>query len=89
MDNDNQQLLNKEGSTFCRWYVGVRYGRPPTLLDAANYVKEELDKVTDEIIKNAFINADLRINLDSAVTDTFDKNKLLKCFKNFPIKVTE
>ena len=31
----------------------------------------------------------MRINLDSAVTDTFDNNKTLKLFKNFNIKVTD
>ena len=52
------------------------------LADAANYAKEEWDKVIDEI---AFIKADLRISLDSAVTETFDNNKLLKLFQNFNI----
>ena len=31
----------------------------------------------DEAIKNAFIMADLRINLDSAVTETFENNEFL------------
>ena len=43
---------------------------------AANYVKEEWDTVTDETIKNAFIKAELRICLDSAVAETFANNKL-------------
>ena len=30
--------LKKEGSKFRRGYVGVRYGTPATLQDAANYV---------------------------------------------------
>ena len=48
-----------------------------TLLDAANYAKEEWDKITDETIKNAFIKADFSISLTNAVTETFDNNKLL------------
>ena len=31
----------------------------------------------------------MRINLDSAVTQIFDNNVFLKCFKNFNITVTE
>ena len=48
----------KKGSKFCKGSVDVRYGRPTTLLDTANYAKEEWDKVTNETIKNAFIKAD-------------------------------
>ena len=69
--------------------VGVRHGRPTTLLDAANYVREERDKVADETIKNSIVKVDLRISLNSAVTETFDNNKLLKLFKNFNITATE
>ena len=58
------------------------------LLDAACYAKEEQDKV-DETIKNAFIKADLRISLDSAVTETCDNNEFLKLFKNLYITATE
>ena len=61
MENYNQQLLKEKGSKFC-WAslrsVGVRYGRPATLLNATNYVKKEWDKVTDETINNALIKAD-------------------------------
>ena len=60
-----------------------------TLLNAANYAKEEWDKVTGETIQNTFIKADLRISLDSAVTETFHNNKLLKLLKNFNITATE
>ena len=52
-----------------------------------NCAKE--DKVTDEIIKNAFIKANLRISLDSAVTKTFDNNEFLNIFNNFNITATE
>ena len=87
--NYNLQLLKEEGFSFRRGSVGVRYGRPATLLDAANYAKEEWDKlVTDEIIKIAFIKSDLRISLESAFTETFDNKKLLKVFKNFNITAT-
>ena len=48
-----------------------------------------MDKATDETIKNVFIKADLTISLDSAVTETFDNNKILKLFKNFNVKATE
>ena len=85
VDNDNQQLLKDEGSKFCRGSVGVRYDRPVTMLDAVIYTKEDWDQVTDETFKNA----DLRISLDSAVSKTFDNNKLLKLFKNFNITATE
>ena len=51
LDNDNQQLLLEEGSKFCRGSAGVRYGRSKTLLDAGNYAKKELDKVSEETIK--------------------------------------
>ena len=54
-----------------------------------NYIKEEWDKGTDEVIKNAFIKADLRISSDSAATETFDNNEYLKLFKNFNITATE
>ena len=89
LDNDNQQLLKEEGSKLCRRLVGVHYVRLATLLEAANYAKEEWDKVTDETIKNTFIKADLRISLDSAVTLTQDNNKFLKFFKSFNITATE
>ena len=64
---------------------------PETLLDAKEdcYAKEDWHKVTDETIKQVFIQADLRINLYSAVTETVDINKLLKFFKNFNIAVTK
>ena len=68
VDNVNQQLRKQASSKFCRIYFGFRYGRPVTLLDTAKYVKEDWDKITDETMKNAFINADLRKSLDSAVT---------------------
>ena len=87
LDN-NQQLLKEEGSKFCRVSIGVRYGRPVTLLDAVNYAKKECDKVTDETIKNSFIKADFRISLDSAVTETFENNEFLKNFKNVNITAT-
>ena len=88
LDSDNQQLLKQEGYKFHRGYVSVRYGRPATLLDAANYAKEEWDKATDETIKDAFIKADLRISSDSAVTEPFDYNKPLNIFKSFNITAT-
>ena len=69
--------------------VGVRHGRPTTLLDAANYAKEEWDKVADETIKNVFIKADLRISLGSCVTEIFDNKEFLKLFKNFNITATK
>ena len=47
INNDNQQLLNKDGSKFRRKSVCVRYGRPVTLLDAANYAKHSWDKFID------------------------------------------
>ena len=47
------------------------------------------DKVTDENINNAFTKVDLRISLDSSVTETFDNNEFLKLFKNFNITTTE
>ena len=81
LDNDSQQLLKQEGSEFCRWSVGVLYGRSATSPDAANYDKEECEKVTDETIKNAFIKADFSKCLDSAVTEIFDNNEFLKCFR--------
>ena len=59
------------------------------MLDAAKYAKKEWDKVTYETIKNFFIKADLRISLDSAVTETFDINKTLRLFKNLNITATE
>ena len=65
LDNDNQQLLK-----FCTRYVGVCYDRPVTLLNAAKYAKKEYDKVTDKAIKNAFMEAYLRISLDSGVIET-------------------
>ena len=58
LDNDNKQLIKEEGTKFRRVSVGICYGRPATFLDAANYVKEEWDKVADETIKNAFIKSD-------------------------------
>ena len=82
LDNDNQQLLREECFKFRRGYIGVRYGRLATLINAANYTKEEWDKITDKTIKNAFIKADLRMFLNSAVTDTFYKNEFLKFLKN-------
>ena len=33
LNSDHRQLLKEEGSKFCRGSVGVRYGRPETLLD--------------------------------------------------------
>ena len=78
-----QQLLKEEGSKFCRGSVRVCYGRSATLLDAANYAKEVWN------YKNNFIKANLRISLDSTVTDTFDNNKLLKHFNNFNITAIE
>ena len=45
LDNDNQQLIKEKSSKFCRGSIGGHYGRPETLLDAANYVREECDKV--------------------------------------------
>ena len=88
LDSDNQQLLKEESSKFRRGSVGVRYGRPVTLIDATNNAKEEWNKVTGETIKNAFMKADLRIRLESAFTDFFDNNEFLKLFKNFYITAT-
>ena len=57
MDNGNQQLLKEQVSKFLCWVsrfwgsVGVRYGRPATLLDSANYAKEEWYKVTEKPLK--------------------------------------
>ena len=89
LDNDNQQLLKEECFKFRRGYVGICYGRLASLLDAANYTKEQWNKVTDETIKNIFIKADLRISLSSAVTKTFDNYEFLKLFRNFNIIATE
>ena len=88
LESDNQQLLKLKGSKCSRGSVGVCYGRAATLLDAANYGKEEWDKLTDETVKNAFMKADLRICLDRAVSETFNNNKLLEIFKNFNITAT-
>ena len=48
-----------------------------------------MEDVTDETIENVFIKADLRISWESAITETFDNNELLKLFKNFNITVTD
>ena len=71
-DNDSQKLL-KKSSKFRRGSVGVRYDRSTTLLDEANYTKEEWDEVTDETIKNAYIKAEKRISLDNAVTELLQR----------------
>ena len=89
LDNHNQRLLKEEASNFRREFVGVRYGIPATLPDAANYAREEWDKVTDETFKNAIIKVGLRISLDSVVTETIDNNKYLNILKSFNITATE
>ena len=89
LDNDNPQLLKEESSKFYRGSFDFRYGQPVTLPDAANYAKEEWDKVNDETTKNVFIKVDLRISLDIVVTETFDNNEFLNIFKNFNTTVTE
>ena len=53
-----------------------------TLLDAADYVKEEWDKVTDETIKKT----NVRICLDCAVPESFDNNELLKKLRSHRAK---
>ena len=90
LDDDNQPLLKQESSKFHTWSVGVRYGRPVTLLDAANCAKDKRDKgINYTTIRNAFMKADLRISLDSAVKETFKNIEFLKLFKNFNITSTE
>ena len=59
------------------------------MLDAANYTKEKSNEVTDDTINNVFINAYLRVSLDSAVTETFDNNEFLKLFDDFNITASE
>ena len=89
LKNNNKKLLKEECFKFRRRSVGVCYGRLASLLDAANCIKKEWDKVTNETIKNAFIKADLRKNLYSDVTETFDNNDFLKLFKKFTITATK
>ena len=89
MDSDSKQLLKGEGSKFCRGSVDVRCDSPMNVLDAGTYAKEACDKVTDKTIKNSFIKADLRISLNSAITETFDNKEFLKLFKNFNITATD
>ena len=55
LDNVNQQLLKEKGSKVRRGSVIVCYAMTDVNLDAANYTKEEQDKVTYKTIKNAFI----------------------------------
>ena len=89
MDNDNPQLLKEESSKFYRGSFDFRYGQPVTLPDAANYAKEEWDKVNDETTKNVFIKVDSRISVDIVITETFDNNEFLKLLKNFNFEITE
>ena len=44
-----------------------------------------MENIPDETIKNTSIKEELIISLNSAVTETFDYNKLLKVFKNLNI----
>ena len=78
LDSVNQQLLEEECFKFRRGSVGVRYVRLASVLDAANYIKEELHKVSYETIKNTFVKTHLGIILNSAVV-TSNRFTYLSC----------
>ncbi|KAL2630074.1 hypothetical protein R1flu_014760 [Riccia fluitans] len=58
--DDEAKIHKKEEGQRLRWgVVGVAYGNPAHLLDAANYVNEAWQSVSCMSIKNAFIKADI------------------------------
>ena len=80
-------VTKRRGSKFCRKSVGVRNGRPATLLNAM--LKRIGVKLLINYQKCLHKGRHLRIRFDSAVTETLDNKKFLKLFKNFNITATE
>ncbi len=59
LDDDVKARKRDQGWRLRRGSAGVLYGNPVQLLDAANYVKEAWDSVSQASIKNAFKKAEL------------------------------
>ena len=89
LNTTNQKLLKDESLKMRRGSVGVHYGRPATLLDAAGYAEEAWNRVTEETVRNAFIKADLKINLVSAGAEIFENNEFVDLFNELNITATE
>jgi hypothetical protein len=59
LDEEAKLRKKMQGRRLRRGAVGVAYGNPAHLLDAASYVKEAWQSVSPSSIKNAFIKAEI------------------------------
>ena len=73
LDNNTKKALKTQGKAQRRGAAGVSFGNPAHLMDAAGYIKEAWDNVSPSTIRNAFISADLKMNLGVEV-QTYDVN---------------
>ena len=59
LDDEAKNRKKDQGRRLRRGAAGVLYGNPAHLLDAASYVKDAWDSVSQMSIKNAFVKAEL------------------------------
>jgi hypothetical protein len=62
-DDEAKNRKKDQGRRLCQGVAGVLYGNPMHMLDAANYVKDAWDYVSQTSIKNAFVKVEL-MNLE-------------------------
>ncbi|CAK8685111.1 unnamed protein product [Clavelina lepadiformis] len=74
-----------------RGAAGVAYGNPAHLLDAAHYVKQAWDLISDASVRNSFNKAQLITPLDGGVDEEAnfmsDMSEILRCFKSMHISI--
>ena len=69
LDDEVKSELKQRGRSQLRGRAGVDFGMPATLLDAANIVYDAWKLISEKTVRNAFMKADLKMNLVSEVDE--------------------
>ena len=91
LTDEAKKALKMQEKSQRRGAAGVAYGKPAHLLDAARYITEAWNAISQQTIKNAFIKADLKIwsqNKEEPSNDIVDIRELISRFSNVKISLT-
>ena len=86
LDESLKAYKKEQAKRLPRGVAGVAYGNPAHLLDAAHYVKQALNLISDGSVRNSFNKTQLITRLDSGVDEeaTFmsDMSEILRSFQS-------
>ena len=90
LDDEAKARKKEQARRLPRRSAGVLYGNPAHLLDAANYVKEAWDSVSEASISNAFKKAELmskELCMEDECNDTDIEDEVMNAFETLNLNI--